>query len=211
MKYIGTDIESEATFLTLGNLDDSDAKLFWSGLSKGTDFEKDFTRIHSICRGNIINMQKLISIIKEQLDLETGILLFFESPEFDRYRDIMNKAVNTSDELSLKQMELLNLILASENSELSVSSIPQDLQLIYEDLLKRNILACYRTLPIGHKNKTEHPVVTFLTPSVAYYLNSKKQSILQNKIKYVKDKSKREIDVTKKILGLEISSIKSID
>ena len=203
-------------------MDDSDAKLFWSGLSKGTAFEKDFTRIHSICRGNIINMQKLISMIKEQLDLETGILLFFESPEFDRYRDIMNKAVNTSDELSLKQMELLNLILASENSELSVSSIPQDLQLIYEDLLKRNILACYRTLPIGHKNKIEHPVVTFLTPSVAYYLNSKKQSILKNKIKYikdksnreiesVKDKSNREIDETRKILGLKISSTKSID
>ena len=124
-------------------------------------------------------MINLLSILTEQRDLETGILTFFDSPEFSCYQDIIQKVVQHPDELSLKQMMLLNLISSSENFELSVLSIPPDLVPIYEDLLQKNILASYRTCPLGKMRKIEYPTVTFPTPSVARFISSRKPLILK--------------------------------
>lgn len=152
-------------------------------------------------------MINLLSILTEQRDLETGILTFLDSPEFSCYQDIIQNVVQHPDELSLKQIRLLNLISSSENLESSVSSIPPDLVPIYEDLLQKNILASYRTCPLGKMRKIEYPTVTFPTPSVAYFISSRKPLILKaakvkadakaNEAKVKADEAKAKADEVK--------------
>ena len=121
MIFVGTKIENEATFLTLGNLSESDSKIFCKGYldeitappgtcaSPGTEI--DFGKVYSVCRGSIRNTSLLLSAVLSQPDFDTGVDDLLDTPEFSYYGNLMHDAVNESSTDAINKMKLFNLVL----------------------------------------------------------------------------------------------------
>ena len=61
---IGNELVYEAAFLTLGNLSESDALVFWTALCERAGLAVDFEMIHSICKESMIDMNDFMFALK---------------------------------------------------------------------------------------------------------------------------------------------------
>ena len=189
MIFLGTEIENEATFLTLGNLSESDSKIFCKGYldettapprttaSPGTEI--DFEKIYSVCRGSIKNTSLLLSAVLSQPDFDTGVDVLLDTPEFSYYGNLMHDAVNESSADAINKMKLFNLVLDSKNYELPLEKIPENLKSVAEDLHKHNKLEMYRSCPLNTHRLVEYPTMTFSTPLVASYFKLRGEQVLE--------------------------------
>ena len=103
-------------------------------------------------------------------------------------------------------MRLFNLILDSKKIELSTDSIPIDLRPIYENLLQQNLVSLYLTPPLGKSLKIDYPVVTFLSPLFAKYVNTR--NTLESRILQIRLDTDRKIEEIKLENDRKIEQIK---
>ena len=207
----------DALVLSLGDLSPMDSQLFWDTVNVNArtlaiEREKISTRVHHICRGNIFCMVLFQRLLEKDSSLEMAEGKLLDLPNFTCYLSIMNNALmetgakSTEDNSSFMKMKVFDRILESEGYLLPKKVLLTSPELLHtaEELVKSNLLSVYMVPPLGQNSGLSYPSFTFLSPVVGYFIQTKKNIILEQEIEQRKRTLEHEIEQRKRTFEVEL-------
>jgi len=165
----------EAEVITLGYLSDASARQLWDIYLETSDSylremksdakENLFRKVHSVCRGNIPDMKRMVRALElgNNADFELALARTIFAP------NVISPLISglyekPPEKLSVEenaQLAVLQALLGTENSFLSITSLPLDYIPAMNRLLKDNVLSVFyeTALPYDTQQRSTGPLM----------------------------------------------------